>query len=123
MPARARIVSRRAGPGARRKEALGTGNHPRIAPSAFSALSSHMSPETGSPRHQVRWSRMRFSIRSRALAWPTGWILPLPPPIHVQEGLGFVEDPVVFDGSGHGLRVSPGHRLGQFTISCASVLL
>ena len=36
---------------------------------------------------------MRFSIRSRAVAWPTGWISPLqagnnqfqalPPPIHV----------------------------------------
>src|SRR6266567_2591586 len=32
----------------------------------------------------------------------------LPPPIHVQQGLGLVEDPVVFDGSGHDLRVSPG---------------
>jgi Nucleotidyl transferase AbiEii toxin, Type IV TA system len=30
----------------------------------------------------------------------------LPPPIHVQQGLGLVEDPVVFDGLGHGLSVS-----------------
>jgi hypothetical protein len=46
----------------------------------------------------------------------------LPPPIHVQQGLGLAEDPVVFDGSGHGLTISPGHRLGQFTISRASKL-
>jgi hypothetical protein len=32
----------------------------------------------------------------------------LPPPIHVEQGLGLVEDPVVFDGLGHSLRVSPG---------------
>src|ERR1700751_5542865 len=25
----------------------------------------------------------------------------LPPPIHVQQGLGLAEDPVAFDGSGH----------------------
>src|ERR1700748_2650259 len=31
----------------------------------------------------------------------------LPPPIHVQQGLGLAEDPVAFDGSGHGLTVSP----------------
>ena len=31
----------------------------------------------------------------------------LPPPIHVQQGLGLVENPVVFDRSGHGLTVSP----------------
>jgi hypothetical protein len=32
----------------------------------------------------------------------------LPPTVHVEQGLGLVEDPVVFDGLGHGLRVSPG---------------
>jgi hypothetical protein len=37
----------------------------------------------------------------------------LPPPIHVQQGLGLVKDPVAFGGSGHGLRAWPGHRLGQ----------
>src|SRR5215472_8780381 len=31
-----------------------------------------------------------------------------PPSVHVQQGLGLVEDPVVFDGVGHGLSVSPG---------------
>jgi hypothetical protein len=45
-------------------------------------------------RGLARQSRMRFSIRSRAVAWPAGWILPalqvgndqlqaLPPPIYV----------------------------------------
>jgi hypothetical protein len=45
-------------------------------------------------RGLARQSRMRSSIRSRAVAWPAGWILPLcrsattssralPPPIYV----------------------------------------
>ena len=141
MPARARIVSRRAGPGARRKEAPGqpTGNPDRTfdslgmsahrqppsdRPSASSALGSHMSREAGGSCHRVRRSRMRFSIRSRAVAWSTGWILPLCRPATTSSrrsrrssmssrGLGLVENPVVFDGSGHDLRVSPGHHLGR----------
>src|ERR1700748_3623484 len=36
-----------------------------------------------------------------------GQLQALPPPIHVQQGLGLAEDPVAFDGSGHGLTVSP----------------
>src|SRR5690348_17392596 len=36
-----------------------------------------------------------------------GQLQALPPPIHVQQGLGLAGDPVAFDGSGHGLTVSP----------------
>jgi len=37
---------------------------------------------------------------------------PFPPPIRVQKILSLVEDPVVFDGRRHDLRVSAGCRLG-----------
>jgi hypothetical protein len=36
----------------------------------------------------------------------------LPPPIHVQQGLGLVENPVAFGGSEHDPTVSPGQHLG-----------
>ena len=31
----------------------------------------------------------------------------LPPPIHIEQGLGLIEDLVVSGGSGHGLTISP----------------
>jgi len=37
----------------------------------------------------------------------------LPPPIHVQQGLGLVEAPVVFDGLRHRLLSRRPHRFGK----------
>src|SRR6476660_3772918 len=78
--------------------------------SASSARGSHMSPRgwrPTSPGAAVSDALLDPVARGRVVD---------------RQGLGLVEDPVVWDGLGHGLTVSPGHRLGQFTISRAPEL-
>jgi len=55
----------------------------------------------------VARGRVADRLDSAALQAGNGQLQALPPPIHVQQGFGLVEEPVVFDGSGHGLTVSP----------------
>src|SRR6266478_3363392 len=87
--------------------------------SASSALGSHMSPRGWRPTSlgaavsdalldPVARGRVVDRLDLAALQIGNDPLQALPPPIHVQQGLGLVEDPVVFDGLGHGLRVAPG---------------
>jgi len=75
---------------------------------------------------------MRFSIRSPAAAWPTGWILPLRRPATASSGAPAAHPcpagprprrgPVAFDGSGHDLRSIARSPPRQITISRAPEL-
>src|SRR5580698_7147036 len=95
------------------------GMYSASCPSASSALGSHMSPRgwrATSPGAAVSDALLDPVARGRvvdrldlaALQVGSGPLQALPPPVRVQQGLGLVEDPLVFDGLGHGSRLSPG---------------
>src|SRR5437764_1436129 len=80
--------------------------------SASSACGSHMSPRgrrPTSPGAAVSDALLDPLARGRVVDRMNLAVLKvgndplqaLPPPIHVQQGLGLVEDPVVLDGLGH----------------------
>lgn len=81
--------------------------------SAASVLGSHVSPRgwrptspgaavSDAPLDPVARGRVPDRLDLAALQVGNDQLQALPPPIHVEQGLGLVKDPVVFDGLGHG---------------------
>src|SRR6266496_982405 len=96
------------------------GMYSASCPSVSSALGSHMSPRGRRPTSPgaavsdalldpVARGRVVDRLELAAVKVGNDQLQALPPSIHIQQGLGLVEDPVVFDGLGHDLTVSPGH--------------
>src|SRR5713101_1914308 len=94
-----------------------TGMYSASCSSTSSARGSHVSPRGWRPTSPgaavsdalldpVAHGRVVDRLDLAALQVGNDPLQALPPPVRVQQGLGLVEDPVVFDGLGHGLRVS-----------------
>src|SRR5690349_19082215 len=104
---------------ASRASRAAAGMYSASCPSASSALGSHVSRRGWRPTSlgaavsdalldPVARGGLVDRLDRAALQVGDDLFQALPPPVHVQQGLGLVEDPVVLDGLGHGLSVSPG---------------